>query len=122
MKAKTIRQLNTKKTPDNPLGILPVRFVDEGPDSWMLVAHGVAVPADEECRVKVNMTPEEMTKAQHAYERLSRGIHPNDWAEFDAGEMIGYDEQGRKIPGPNFVGGETDFNASADQAEHETLA
>jgi hypothetical protein len=121
MKAKTIRLLNCKKTANNPRGVWPVGTVIDNPDSWLLVTHGVAIPDDEECRIKAGMTPAEMVQQQHVYNRLAAGIHPDDWAAFDAGEMIGYDAQGRKIPGPNFVGGEAEFNASGDHAEHETL-
>lgn len=122
MKCKTIRRLNCPRTPQNPEGVLPVGFVDDGPESWKLVVHGVAIPEDEECRLKVNMTPEQMAERQRTYNRLAAGIHPEDWAAYDRGEMIGYDEQGRKIPGPNFVGGEADFEATADSSESEVLS
>lgn len=122
MKAKTIRPLNTVKSERFPDGLLPAGFIDEGPESWKLVVHGVAIPEDEECRLKVNMTPEEMAQRQHVYNRLAVGIHPEDWAAYDRGEMIGYDEQGRKIPGPNFAGGQADYEASADATESEVLS
>ncbi len=122
MKAKTIRPLNTHKTPQNPGGLLPAGFIDACPESWKLVVHGVAIPEDEECRLKVNMTPEQMAERQRTYNRLAAGIHPDDWEAFDRGEMIGYDEQGHKVPGPNFAGGLADFEASADASEGEVLS
>jgi hypothetical protein len=122
MRAKTIRPLNCPKTPANPSGVLPAGSIDAGPDCWKLVTHGVAIPDDDECAKKVNMSAEELASVQHSYNRLAAGIHPEDWAAFDAGEMVGYDKDGRKIPGPNFQGGEAEYEASADAAEHETLA
>jgi hypothetical protein len=122
MKAKTIRPLNCHRTPQNPEGVLPAGSIDAGPESWKLVVHGVAIPEDEECRLKAGMTPEQMAERQRTYNRLAAGIHPDDWAEFDRGEMVGYDEAGRKIPGPNFVGSLADFEASADASEDEVLS
>jgi hypothetical protein len=117
MQAKTIRALSAPRSERFPDGVLPAGTIDDGPDSWRLVMAGVAEPADEECRAKCNLSREQMDTLQHAYDRLSLGIHPDDWAAFDAGEMIGYDERGRHIPGPNYCGGEADFEASAELDE-----
>lgn len=72
------------------------------PDSFRLVEQGCALPADEECEKRVGRTPEQHAAAQHAYERLSRGIHPDDFELFDNGVITGYDAEGNYLPGPNF--------------------
>ena len=62
---------------------------------------GVAVPADEECEKMANMTELKMKQAQHAQQRTSAGIHPEDFEAYDSGEMIGYYPNGSFRPGPN---------------------
>jgi hypothetical protein len=122
MKAKTVLPLNTKRSERFPDGLMPAGTIDDGPESWRLVVAGAAEPADEECTAKCNLKPEELKTQQHAYRRLAAGIHPNDWAAFDRGEMIGYDEKGRPVPGPNYCGSAADFDQSADSEEGETLS
>jgi hypothetical protein len=73
------------------------------PDAWRLVQMGVAEPADDECDAKAGMTANDQIRARHAYERLSLGIHPEDFAAFDAGHMRGYNRDGSWIPGPNYA-------------------
>ena len=80
---------------------------------------GVAVPEDEECRLKCDLSPEELARRQHAYRRLA--IHPDDWEAFDRGEMVGYDDAGRPIPGPNWCGGLADYEGGVEE-EPEVLA
>jgi hypothetical protein len=70
------------------------------PDAWRLVRQGVALPEDEACEERCGMTPEQLTAAQMAYERVSRGIHPDDYALFDAGVIEGYQDDGSYKPGP----------------------
>lgn len=67
----------------------------EHPDAWRLVRCGLAIPGDDECAEACGMTPEEMRAVQQAYERVHRGIHPEDYEAFDAGLMDGYDDSGR---------------------------
>jgi hypothetical protein len=91
----------------------PCHYWDRGaiiddPDAWKLVRFGVAEPADEECREKAGMTPEQMQVAQHAARRLNAGIHPQDVRKYDNGEILGYRPDGKYIPGPNYKPGETD--------------
>lgn len=69
------------------------------PQAFRMVQHGVAVPHDEECRLAANMTTEGMAAAKHAYERLSAGIHPEDFAAYDAGFLSGYNPDGSWKPG-----------------------
>lgn len=70
------------------------------PQSFRLVQHGCALPADEECETRANMGAEQLTAAQMAYERLRHGIHPDDFALYDAGIIEGYNDDGSYKPGP----------------------
>jgi len=72
------------------------------PDSYRLVQQGCAIPDDEECLEKADRTPEEMATAQRAYERVCRGIAPEDYDLFDNGVIVGYEEDGSYKPGANF--------------------
>lgn len=69
--------------------------------AFRLVQQGVAVAIDEECRHAANRTSEQLVAAQYAYERLSRGIHPEDFERYDRGEIVGYNPDGSYVPGPN---------------------
>jgi hypothetical protein len=75
--------------------------VVDHPDAYRLVQMGVAVPGDEKCAVAAGMSDAQIAAAQQAAERLRRGIHPSDFAAFDAGLMAGYNGDGSHIPGPN---------------------
>ena len=86
---------------DYPDGKIPAGTTREHPEAWKLVRMGVAVPADEECEKKVDMTDRELAQVQHAQRRVRADIHPEDYEAFDAGEMIGYYPNGAFIPGPN---------------------
>lgn len=80
--------------------ILPVGAIVERPDAWQLVRIGVADPADAECVEAAGMTQEQIKAAQQAQRRAAAGIHPKDFADFDAGLFIGYDPRGNRIPPP----------------------
>lgn len=85
-----------------------IRFWNKGavvnhPMAYRLVRQGICEPADDECKLKANMTPARMVSAQHAYGRLERGIHPDDFGRYDRGELEGYNADGSDIPGPNAV-------------------
>lgn len=77
--------------------------VVEDPKAFRLVQFGVAEPADGECEKRAGMTPEKMTESAYAYERLARGITPEDFDRYNAGEIIGYKEDGSDIKGPNWI-------------------
>jgi hypothetical protein len=85
----------------------PVRFwqvdaVVSHPQVYRLVQQGCAVPADEECALAAGMDENGMRAAQHAYNRLVAGIHPEDFDKFDAGMILGYMPNGDYKPGPNY--------------------
>jgi hypothetical protein len=74
----------------------------EATDAFRLVQQGVAEPADAECDRLACRTREQLDAAQHAYERLNRGIHPDDFELFDAGVIEGYKPDGSFLPGKNW--------------------
>jgi len=98
MKCELIRELEMGPShPDWQRGVkqmLPPGTVIEHPEAFKLVRMGAAIPADMECQTASGMTADQMRSAQYAYERLNRGIHPDDFDAYDAGEMDGYDEHG----------------------------
>ena len=103
MKAQLIKQMSTDPTPDNPEGVFVAGHVIDHPDAWMLIGLGVAIPADEECGRRAGLTEQQMAEAQYAAKRLAAGIHHEDFAKYDAGEILGYYPDGSYIPGPNAV-------------------
>lgn len=85
----------------------PVTFWRQGAtltreDSYKLVRMGIAEAVDEECRLAASMNGEQLRQAQHAAKRLSAGIHPDDFALYDAGVIVGYNGDGTYKPGPNW--------------------
>lgn len=108
MKAELLRRLEMGPThPEYVSGEkkwLDVGHVIDHPQSFMLVRMGVAKAADDECEKAAQMTATAHQKAVAAYERLEKGIAPEDFDAFDSGEMSGYDpETGEPILGPNAV-------------------
>jgi hypothetical protein len=91
----------------------------EMPDCYMLVEQGCALPEDEECRIAAGMTPEMIRAAIKAYERLDLGIHPDDFADYDAGIMAGYNADGSKKPGPNFKAARPDVPLAEEDDEED---
>ena len=84
-----------------------VRFFRQGAtlerhDCYKLVRMGIAEPVDDECRQAAAMNGEQLRQAQHAARRLSAGIHPEDFALYDAGIITGYTPDGQYQPGPNW--------------------
>lgn len=81
----------------------PAGTVVDDPQCFWLVRMGQAEPADEECAQACGMNAEQMAAAVKAWKRTTLGIHPEDFAKFDNGEILGYDASGKYIPGPNWV-------------------
>lgn len=92
----------------------PAGTVINHPDAAMLVRMGIAEPVDEECRLAAGMTVDQMVAAQRAQECVRRGIAPEDYEAFEAGKMVGYDENGDWIPGPNYIAGDDDKELDED--------
>lgn len=61
------------------------------------VRQGMAVPADDECRVACDMSDEQMQDLQMRYLRQARGILPDEWKHYEAGYMVGYNDEKKKI-------------------------
>jgi hypothetical protein len=85
-----------------PVEILPVGTIIDHPLAYVHLMDGSAEPADEEAE-KYRLTPERQQQALHIRERTQAGIHPDDFADYEAGIMIGYDPDGEPIPGPNAI-------------------
>lgn len=81
----------------------PAGTVFDHPRAFRMVQMGTAEPDDEECTLRVCMTKEEMKAAQRQQEMVSKGIHPIDYQRYLDGEILGYDEDGEDIPGPNWI-------------------
>lgn len=84
--------------------------------AFRLCQMGIAVPADEECRLATNRSDEQLKAAQHAAKRLDKGIHPDDFEAYDAGVMDGYNTDGSFKPGPN-AAAETEDDEDYDEDE-----
>ena len=111
MKAKLIKDLDAApsagddeqiKEREDGTRYWPEGSVIDNPRAFRLVQQGVATPEDDECTQRCSMTLQQMADAQLAQKRVAAGIHPDDYAAFDAGLMTGYDEDGKHIPGPNY--------------------
>lgn len=97
MKAKLVVELRGKAA-----AVFPPGTIIDHPDAYRLVRHGCADPADEECRLKANMTRQQLLKAQATYPKVAAGLHPDDYDAWDRGYMRGYNPDGSWKPGPNY--------------------
>lgn len=95
MKARLVRPMEA--APSHPLykpgqkTWLPVGTIIEHPHAYMLVRQGCARSADDECKQAARMTEGQWQAAFDVYEKVRRGIAPEDYEAFDRGE-IDYDE------------------------------
>ena len=102
MRATLIRDMVCPPDPAFPDGIKPSGTTIDHAEAYRLVQMGVAEAADRECARAAGVTPEQFEAAKVAYERMSRGIHPDDFDAYAAGLMVGYNPDGSWIPGPNY--------------------
>lgn len=109
MKAKTITDLDAAPSARNPQiekrgekRVWPAGSIIEDERAYRLVQMGVAEPADEDCEARAAMTPAQMKEAQRRQAIFAQGIQPEDYDRFENGEILGYDENGEDIPGPNY--------------------
>jgi hypothetical protein len=120
MRCRLLHDSTGDPRPDDPEGKLPAGTIVEHPDAWKLVLMGSAEPADEECQEKVSRqaTPDQLRRAQRIYIRGMRGIHPEDFAAYNRGEMVGYNSDGSwKKPGGGLlarVGAALGFTATTN--------
>lgn len=103
MKCKLLHDTPAAPTiPPNKTILLAGTVIDHA-DAWLLVQMGVAEAVDRECERKTDRTPEQLQQAQYEHLRTRRGISPEDYVAYDAGEIVGYNADGSNKPGPNFV-------------------
>jgi hypothetical protein len=69
----------------------------------LLVGNGDAEPADEEAEAACPKWQINRADVLLSREMLAKAIDPEDRERFRAGEILGYDENGNDIPGPNWV-------------------
>ena len=67
----------------------------------LLVGNGDAEPADDEAEAVCIGWRDKRDRVLLAREMLAKGIEPEDREAFRQGLMVGYDENGDPIPGPN---------------------
>jgi hypothetical protein len=103
MKCKLLHDTPAAPTIPPNKTILPAGTVIDHPDAWLLVQMGAAEAVDRECELKADRTPEQLKQAQYEHLRTRRGISPEDYAAYDAGEIVGYNADGSAKPGPSFV-------------------
>ncbi len=78
-----------------------VGTIIDDPQCFRLVQNGHAEPADEECRIRAGLTPEQLADVQIRYPAIAKGITPDDRKAYFDGEMDGYNPDMSPIPGPN---------------------
>ena len=89
------------------------------PECYKLVRMGMAEPSDDECRERCGMTQEQIATAAFAQEKVSKGIHPDDYNAYDRGEMVGYNPDGTFIRGPNWDQYQDDDDLFSEEEEYE---
>ena len=80
----------------------PIGTMEEHPNAYKYVIMGVAEPADDECRLAAARSTQEIQTATRRYEMVSKGIESDDYQRYLDGEILGYDEAGNDLPGPNW--------------------
>lgn len=115
----------------------PIGTIYHDAECWRLVANCVAEAIDDECRAKVVRTPEQLvtkiawmadgdafkevslTAVEWSALRLERGIHPDDFKQYEDGEILGYTQQGDYIQGPNWKPEEANEDEEVDDEEDQ---
>ena len=103
MKCKLLQDTPAAPTMPPNKDILPAGSIIDHPNAFILVQIGMAESADEECKATADCSPAQLNQAQYEYSRTKKGIHPDDFARYDRGEIDGYNRDGTVKPGPNFV-------------------
>lgn len=70
-------------SPDNRFEVVPAGYVIDHPQAWLQVIQGCAKPADDECRLKANVSPEDMVKKYERQKLLEAGKLTGD-PKYDA--------------------------------------
>tara|TARA_R110000868_G_scaffold42190_2_gene143194 strand:- start:763 stop:1146 length:384 start_codon:yes stop_codon:yes gene_type:complete len=82
-----------------PIGAI----VDVDASGKYLVDNGDAEPADDEMRALCAGWEFRRDEVLLSREMLAKCIDPEDRQRFRNGEILGYDDDGNDIPGPNYV-------------------
>lgn len=119
MKARLLYRM--RRHPNRGGGWLDVGSEIEHKDAGLLVLMGCAEPADEECEKATSYDPATQSGWRLAFERLQRGIHPDDFKAYDDGLMIGYlPETGQWKPGPTWYDGcEEEYAAAMKKSKRK---
>jgi len=75
-------------------------------EAQLLVGNCDAEPADDEAEKACGDWRQNRARKLQAREMLAKGIQPEDREAYRRGEMVGYDDNGDPIPGPNAVEGD----------------
>ena len=68
----------------------------------LLVGNGDAEPADDEALAACPEWQSDRESVLLARDMLAKGIEPDDRERYRNGEILGYDDEGNDIPGPNW--------------------
>lgn len=80
----------------------------------LLIGNADADPADAEAESVVPHWRQNRDQILLSRAMLAAGIDPDDRDRFRRGEILGYDEDGNYIPGPNWVDPEEDDSEEED--------
>lgn len=87
-----------------PVAIYPKGTEFDGDHALFLCSTGQAHPSDEECLKATGKTEPELRAIQAAYHLTQHGYNKQDDRDLAlAGVILGYDEEGKPIPGPNWA-------------------
>jgi len=81
----------------------------------LLVGNGDAEPVCEEAKILCEKYAARRDEILLSREMLANAIEPEDRERFRNGEILGYDENGNDIPGPNWVELEDDDTEEDDE-------
>jgi hypothetical protein len=81
----------------------------------LLVGNGDCEPADEEAEAACKNWRANRDAILLSREMLARAIDPEDRERFRNGEILGYDENGNDIPGPNWIEPDDDDTEEDDE-------
>jgi hypothetical protein len=81
----------------------------------LLVGNGDAEPADEEAEAACPKWRTNRADVLLSREMLAKAIEPEDRERFRNGEILGYDENGNDIPGPNWIEPDDDDTEEEDE-------
>lgn len=83
----------------------------------LLVENGDAEPDDDESRSVCAGWELRRDDVLLSREMLAKCIDPEDRQRFRNGEILGYDDDGNDIPGPNYIEPDDDFEDEEDSDE-----